>query len=48
MVKNGVLFDRQLVGFILVGIDQLDGQRCTYDAGTGLINAQRGKGYASH
>ena len=53
-IKNGVDLDQsvgafsngELVGFTLVGLDQFEGSQCAFDAGTGIIKAQRGKGIA--
>lgn len=54
MSKNNVDFDAspgaydgdRLVGFTLIGIDDLDGDLTAYDAGTGIIPDFRGQGLA--
>jgi len=54
MSKNSVDFDAspgaydgdRLVGFTLIGIDELDGKLTAYDAGTGIVPDFRGQGLA--
>lgn len=41
----GVFIDNALVGFILIGIDQVNGNQVAYNAGTGVIPTQRGNKY---
>ena len=56
MSKNSVDLDAspgaydgdRLVGFTLIGIDELDGDLTAYDAGTGIIPDFRGQGLAKH
>lgn len=40
----GAFYNNDLIGFLLVGIDQYKSQLCAYDAGTGVIKEFRGKG----
>jgi ribosomal protein S18 acetylase RimI-like enzyme len=40
----GAFENNQLIGFILHGIDTLNGVKTVYNAGTGVVSAHRGKG----
>jgi ribosomal protein S18 acetylase RimI-like enzyme len=40
----GAFVNGRLVGFILIGIDVLDGKKIAYNAGTGIISDFRGQG----
>ena len=47
-LSPGLFADGELVGFTLVGVGPWKGGRlAAFDAGTGLVSAWRGKGYAS-
>ena len=45
-LSPGAYVDGKLVGFTLVGIDDWDGRRTAYDAGTGIVSDHRGRGLA--
>jgi GNAT superfamily N-acetyltransferase len=39
----GVFADGELVAFILHGLDEIDGQKCVFNAGTGVVPEYRGQ-----
>ena len=53
-IKNGIdygmsigaYYGDKMIGFTAVGIDEWQGQKAAFDAGTGIIKAHRGKGLA--
>jgi len=42
-LSAGVFEESQLVGFLVIGIDELHGKRTAYNAATGVVPAYRGK-----
>jgi ribosomal protein S18 acetylase RimI-like enzyme len=42
----GAFCNNEMVGFLLIAIDTLDGELCAFDAGTGVVPECRGRGVA--